>query len=62
MFIRLAKAALASAFLIAGSAAAGAQTVPPERILRMVPNADLQTLDPTNTTGPATSPMAACAS
>jgi hypothetical protein len=27
-----------------------AQPVPPERILRMVPNADLQTLDPINTT------------
>jgi len=27
-----------------------AQTVPPERILRIVPNADLQTLDPINTT------------
>lgn len=29
---------------------AAAQTIPPERILRMVPNADLQTLDPINTT------------
>jgi peptide/nickel transport system substrate-binding protein len=27
-----------------------AQPVPPERVLRMVPNADLQTLDPINTT------------
>lgn len=30
--------------------AAPAQPVPPERILRIVPNADLQTLDPINTT------------
>ncbi len=29
---------------------ASAQTVPPERVLRVVPNADLQTLDPINTT------------
>jgi hypothetical protein len=27
-----------------------AQTVPPDRVLRIVPNADLQTLDPINTT------------
>ena len=32
------------------AAPALAQTVPPERVLRMVPNADLQTLDPINTT------------
>jgi peptide/nickel transport system substrate-binding protein len=32
------------------AAGAVAQPVPPERILRMVPNADLQTLDPINTT------------
>jgi peptide/nickel transport system substrate-binding protein len=34
--------------LMAGGAVA--QTVPPDRVLRMVPNADLQTLDPINTT------------
>ncbi|WP_137127247.1 ABC transporter substrate-binding protein [Roseomonas sp. HF4] len=49
MIHRLARAALlAAAALIA--APAGAQPIPPERILRMVPNADLQTLDPINTT------------
>ncbi len=32
------------------AAPALAQTVPPDRVLRMVPNADLQTLDPINTT------------
>jgi peptide/nickel transport system substrate-binding protein len=52
MNIRL-PAALALGFALAGPVSAGAglaQTLPPERILRMVPNADLQTLDPINTT------------
>ena len=44
--LALAAALLGSAF----SAPALAQPIPPERILRMVPNADLQTLDPINTT------------
>ncbi|WP_372621903.1 ABC transporter substrate-binding protein [Falsiroseomonas sp.] len=49
---RLAPALAMVATLLAGTAAApaAAQPVPPERILRMVPNADLQTLDPINTT------------
>lgn len=40
------------ALLLAGLAAAPAtaQPLPPERVLRVVPNADLQTLDPINTT------------
>jgi peptide/nickel transport system substrate-binding protein len=45
--------ALALAAALLGSAVSGpslAQPIPPERILRMVPNADLQTLDPINTT------------
>ena len=45
--------ALALAAALLGSAFAGpalAQPIPPERILRIVPNADLQTLDPINTT------------
>ncbi len=40
-------------WLVLGTLAAGpaaAQLLPPERILRIVPNADLQTLDPINTT------------
>ena len=52
MLTRLATLAL-GASLLAGPMTAGtvlAQTIPPERILRMVPNADLQTLDPINTT------------
>ncbi len=47
MLTRLATLAL-GASLLAGPVFA--QTIPPERILRMVPNADLQTLDPINTT------------
>ncbi|MBU8539309.1 ABC transporter substrate-binding protein [Falsiroseomonas tokyonensis] len=47
MLTRLATLVL-GASLLAGAALA--QTIPPERILRMVPNADLQTLDPINTT------------
>jgi len=52
MLTRLATLVL-GASLLAGPIAARtafAQTIPPERILRMVPNADLQTLDPINTT------------
>jgi peptide/nickel transport system substrate-binding protein len=49
MLFRLARATLLAAAVLAG-APATAQTVPPERILRIVPNADLQTLDPINTT------------
>ncbi|MDP3417399.1 ABC transporter substrate-binding protein [Falsiroseomonas sp.] len=47
MLTRLATLVL-GASLLAGPAMT--QTIPPERILRMVPNADLQTLDPINTT------------
>ncbi|WP_439596429.1 ABC transporter substrate-binding protein [Falsiroseomonas sp.] len=47
MLTRLATLVL-GASLLAGPALA--QTLPPERVLRMVPNADLQTLDPINTT------------
>ena len=36
--------------LILSPGLAPAQNIPPERILRIVPNADLQTLDPINTT------------
>lgn len=48
MFHRLVRAALLAA--CRGGFSAAAQPVPPERILRMAPNADLQTLDPINTT------------
>jgi peptide/nickel transport system substrate-binding protein len=48
MFRRTACALMLAAANLA--APAMAQTIPPERILRMVPNADLQTLDPINTT------------
>ncbi|QYU68297.1 hypothetical protein J4558_26350 [Leptolyngbya sp. 15MV] len=41
---------LAAALALLLAQPAMAQTVPPERILRMVPNADLQSLDPINTT------------
>jgi peptide/nickel transport system substrate-binding protein len=40
----------ATAALAFTAASAQAQTLPPNRILRVVPNADLQTLDPINTT------------
>ena len=43
-------AALAGALALATVAGAVAQTPPETRILRVVPNADLQTLDPINTT------------
>ncbi|BDG73134.1 ABC transporter substrate-binding protein [Roseomonas fluvialis] len=49
MFLRTARALLLAAAAFAGLPAQ-AQPIPPERILRMVPNADLQTLDPINTT------------
>jgi peptide/nickel transport system substrate-binding protein len=48
MFRRTACALMLAAATLA--APATAQPIPPERILRMVPNADLQTLDPINTT------------
>ncbi len=49
MMIRTARALLLAIAAVAAVPAA-AQTPPPERILRIVPNADLQTLDPINTT------------
>lgn len=49
MFIRTARALL-MAFAAFAVLPAVAQTLPAERILRIVPNADLQTLDPINTT------------
>ncbi|NKC31057.1 ABC transporter substrate-binding protein [Falsiroseomonas selenitidurans] len=48
MLTRLAATLALGAALLAGPA--WAQTVSPDRVLRMVPNADLQTLDPINTT------------
>lgn len=52
MLTRLATLVLGASLLAVPFAARTvfAQTIPPERILRMVPNADLQTLDPINTT------------
>lgn len=49
MFHRTARALLVAILAVAAFPAM-AQTLPPERILRIVPNADLQTLDPINTT------------
>jgi peptide/nickel transport system substrate-binding protein len=49
MMIRTARALLVAAAAFVALPALS-QTVPPERILRIVPNADLQTLDPINTT------------
>ena len=46
---RLARAALLAAGVLL-TTPAYAQPIAPDRILRMVPNADLQTLDPINTT------------
>lgn len=49
MTLRTACALLLLAAAFTGPPAA-AQTIPPDRVLRIVPNADLQTLDPINTT------------
>jgi peptide/nickel transport system substrate-binding protein len=49
MIVRTARALLVAAAAVFVMPA-GAQTVPADRILRIVPNADLQTLDPINTT------------